>query len=135
MALDPSRALPEELTPLTSPPGDLAAAQANEASPVSLTSSLSEEVELRKALCGLEAKVLTLQEQLTQLTLELLRERTQRYEQRLSALEALLSAHTARSSSAPEPVPVVEPRPHSPCTPQRPLQPAELRARSRVLAR
>jgi hypothetical protein len=135
VAPDPSSALPEEVTALASSPGDMAATQANEASPLSLTSSLSEEVELRKAVCGLEAKVLTLQEQLTQLTLELLRERTQRYEQRLSALEALLSPHAARSSSAQEPVPVVEQRRHSPSTPQRPLQPAELRARSRVLAR
>jgi len=83
----------------------------------------------------LEAKVLTLQEQLTQLTFELLRERSERSEQRLNALEALLSPHATRSSSAQELVPVVEQRPHSPLAPQRPLQPAELRARSRVLAR
>ena len=86
-------------------------------------------------MCGLEAKVLTLQEQLTQLTLELLRERSERSEQRLSALEALLSAHPGRSSSAQELMPLVEPRAHRPLAPQRALQPAELRARSRVLAR
>ncbi len=126
-APDPSPALPEEVTPLASSPGDTAAPQANEASPVSLTCSLSEEAELQKVVCGLEAKVLTLQEQLTQLTFELLRERTQRYEQRLSALEALLSPH--------EVVPVVDRGQDSPSTSQRPLQPAELRARSRVLAR
>jgi len=130
-----SPAFPYEVTPRDSSQGHTAAAQANEASPVSPTSSLSEEAELPKAICGLEAKVLTLQEQLTQLTFELLRERSERSEQRLNALEALLSPHATRSSSAQELVPVVEQRPHSPLAPQRPLQPAELRARSRVLAR
>src|SRR6266581_8647070 len=71
-----SPALPDEVTPRASSQGQTAA-QANEAAPVSTTSSLSEEAELRKAVCGLEAKVLTLQEQLTQLTLELLRERSE----------------------------------------------------------
>jgi hypothetical protein len=129
-----SPAFPDEVTPRDSSQGHTAA-QAKEASPVSTTSSLSEEAELRKAVCGLEAKVLILQEQLTQLTFELLRERSDRSEQRLSALEALLSLHTGSSSSAQELVPDVEPRPHRPLAPQRPLQPAELRARSRVLAR
>ncbi|MFL5587151.1 MAG: hypothetical protein ACJ8DI_05770 [Ktedonobacteraceae bacterium] len=130
-----SPAFPDEVTPHASSQGQTAAAQANEAAPVSTSSSLSQEAELRKAVCGLEAKVLTLQEQLTQLTLELLRERSERSEQRLSALEALLSAHPGSSSSAQELMPVVEPRAHRPLAPQRPLQPAELRARSRVLAR
>ena len=129
-----SPALPDEVTPRASSQGHTAA-QANEASPVSTPSSLSQEAELRKAVCGLEAKVLTLQEQLTQLTLELLRERSERSEQRLSALEALLSAHPGRSSSAQELMPLVEQRAHRPLAPQRALQPAELRARSRVLAR
>ena len=44
-----SPAFPDEGTPRDSSQGHLAA-QANEASPVSLTSSLSEEVELRKAI-------------------------------------------------------------------------------------
>ncbi len=64
-------ALPTEVTPRASSQGQTAAAQANVAAPVSPTSSLSEEAELRKVVCGLEAKVLTLQEQLTQLTFEL----------------------------------------------------------------
>jgi hypothetical protein len=114
---------------------DAVAPQANEVSPISLTSSLEDQVELRKAVCGLEAKVLTLQEQLTQLTLELLRERSERYEQRLSTLEALLPQRAGSSSSVQELVPAIDQRPQSPCTSQRPLQPAELRARSRVLAR
>src|SRR6266704_3693997 len=108
-----SPALPDEVTPRASSQGHTAA-QANEASPVSTPSSLSQEAELRKAVCGLEAKVLTLQEQLTQLTLELLRERSERSEQRLSALEALLSAHPGRSSSAQELMPLVEQRSHRP---------------------
>ena len=130
-----SPALADEVTPLDWLHEQTAPAQANEASPGSGTRALSEEAELRKAVGGLEAKVLSLQEQLTQLTFELLRERTQRYEQRLSALEALLPQHGGRSSSAQELVPVVEQRPHAPPVPQRLLQPAELRARSRVLAR
>jgi hypothetical protein len=73
-----SPAFPDEVTPRDSSQGHTAAAQANEALPVSPTSSLSEEAELRKAVCGLEAKVLTLQEQLTQLTFELLRQRSDR---------------------------------------------------------
>lgn len=130
-----SPALPADVTPRASSQGQTAAAQANKALPVSATSSLSEEAELRKAVCGLEAKVLTLQEQLTHLTFELLRERTERYEQRLSALEALRPQHAARSSSAQELVPVVEQRPYSPSVPERALQPAELLARSRILPR
>jgi hypothetical protein len=39
------------------------------------TPAFSEEAELRKVVCDLEAKVMTLQEHLTQLSLELLRER------------------------------------------------------------
>jgi len=128
-------ALGTAVTPGDSSPGQTAATQANLASPVSPTRSLSEEAELRKVVCGLEAKVLTLQEQLTQLTFELLRERTERYEQRLSALEALLSPHAASSCAEQELVSVVAQRPHSPSVPQRPLQQAELRARSRILPR
>jgi len=129
-----SPALPAKVPPLDASQGQ-AAAQTNVVSPVSPTSSLSEEAGLRKVVGGLEAKVLTLQEQLAQLTLELLRERTERYEQRLSALEALLPQHAARSSSAPEPVSVVEQQPYRPSAPQRLLQPAELLARSRILPR
>ncbi len=135
MSHDSSPAPGDAVPPLASLPEHTAAAQENEAQLVSATSSALEEAELRKAVCGLEAKVLTLQEQLTQLTLELLRERSERYEQRLSALEALLPQHATRSSSAQELVPVMEQRPPCSSTPQRLLQPAELRARSRILAR
>jgi hypothetical protein len=135
MSPSASAALRHGVPPLDASPGQTAAAQANEVSPVAATSSVSEEAVLRKAVCGLEAKVLILQEQLTQLTLELLRERSERYEQRVSALEALLPQHAARSSSAPEPVSVVEQQPYRPSAPQRLLQPAELLARSRILPR
>jgi hypothetical protein len=135
MASDPPPALPEETTPPASPPAGTAPAQENKALLISVTSSSAEETEWRKAVCGLEAKVLTLQEQLTQLTIELLRERTARYEQRLNALEALLPQRVGNSSSAQELVPVVEQRPLSPPVAPRPLQPAELLARSRILPR
>jgi hypothetical protein len=102
---------------------------------VSAASSLSEGAELRKAVCGLEAKVLALQEQLTQLTFELLRERTERYEQRLSALEVQFSQHVTGSSKVAELAPVVAQRLPSPSAAPRPLQPAELLARSRILPR
>jgi len=118
MSPDSSRAPLDEVPPPASPP-EHTAAQENEAQLVSATSSALQEAELRKVVGALEAKVLTLQEQLTQLTLELLRERSERYEQRLSALEALLPPKAG----------------NSPCAPQRPLQPAELRARSRLLPR
>lgn len=119
MPPEPSPMLRKAVTPLALSPEHAATAQENEAALLSATSSLSEEAELRKAVCGLEAKVLTLQEHLTQLTLELLRERSERYEQRLSALEALLPPKAGNSL----------------CAPPRPLQPAELRARSRLLPR
>ena len=135
MAPDPSLALSEEVTPLASSPGDLAGAQENEAPPLSPTRSLPEEAELRKTVGVLEAKVLTLQEQMTQLALELLRERTERYEQRLRTLEALLPPHATRAPEVKAPVPTIEQPPHSPCASQRPLQPAEWLARSRTLPR
>jgi hypothetical protein len=113
-----SSGFPADHTLLTSSPGPTPV-QANEVSSVSPASSLSDEAELRQAVGGLEAKVLTLQEQLTQLTFELLRERTERYEQRLSALEAFLPSQTPGSLS----------------TLPRPFSQVEMRARSRLLPR
>src|SRR5947207_13961832 len=55
---------------------------------------------LKLARCVSRGKVATLQEHLTQLTLELLRERTERYESRLSALEAKLSRLMANFDTA-----------------------------------
>ena len=117
------------------PEGNAAVKQEQETLPVSAPPTLSEEVELRKTMCRLEAKVTTLQEHLTQLTLELLRERSERYEQRLSTLEALLPQQPARPSSVQELVPIASARPHSLPAAPRPLQPAELHARSRILPR
>jgi hypothetical protein len=84
-------------------------------------------------VCGLEAKVMVLQEQLAQLTLELLRERSERYERRLSSLEALLSPGASLLPAPTQEVPVVNPHKERPS--QRSLQLGELRARSRVIPR
>jgi|SRR5450759_800335 hypothetical protein len=127
-----SPALPEEATPIDACEGHTPIAQENDAQLVAAAAPLSEEAELRKAVCGLEAKVMTLQEHLTQLTLELLRERSERYERRLSTLEALLPQNAGTSPSSQPPVPLVDRRPSAP---ERLLQPAELRARSRIIAR
>ena len=95
--------------------------------------ALSHETELNQQLASLEAKVSTMQEQLTQLALALLHERELHYEQRLSTLEALVQPTTGLS---PEPqalhetalaeTPAVCPRS------ERRLLAVELRARSRV---
>jgi len=130
-----SPTLREEAIPLALSDGHLPVKQENETQLVAAATSLSEEMDLRKTVCRLEANVMTLQEHLTQLTLELLRERSERYEQRLSTLEALLSQHAGSSSSAQEHVPILEQRPQSPPAATRPLQPAELLARSRILPR
>jgi hypothetical protein len=131
-----SSTLQEEAPALASSEGQTAAAQQQEAPPVSAIPSLSEEVDLRKAVCGLEAKVVALQEHLTQLTLELLHERSERYERRLSALEALLPHGPDLSPSPHElPAPRGDRGLESISTHGRRLLPAELHARSRVLPR
>lgn len=65
------------------------------------------EAELLARLAHLEAQVTLLQQHLAGLALELLQERTARYEQRLHTLEALIqpSAQHSRSVSAPHPAP------------------------------
>ena len=70
-----SPALRQEVTPLTSTLSHPSSTQESETQLASATPSLSEEAELRKVVSALEAKVMALQEQLAQLTLELLRER------------------------------------------------------------
>ena len=95
--------------------------------------SVSEEAGLRTVVCGLEAKVMALQEQMAQLTLELLRERSERYERRLSSLEALFSQGAPPLPVKAEEVPVVASQSERPF--QRSLQPGELRARARVIPR
>ena len=76
---------------------------------------------------------MALQEQLAQLTLELLRERSERYERRLSSLEALLSQGASLPFATTEARPVVEHHQERPS--QRSPHPGELQARARVLAR
>jgi hypothetical protein len=105
----------------------------SEVSLVSATSSLSDQAELRKAVCSLEAKVMTLQEHLTQLTLELLRERTERYESRLGALEAKLSQSTGRSAPPQELVRGGDHQQEGSLSHKWLPQPGELRARSRII--
>jgi hypothetical protein len=76
---------------------------------------------------------MTLQEQLTQLTLELLHERTERYESRLSALEAKLSQSAGRSAPPQELAPVGDhQQERSPSHKWLP-QPGEQRASSRII--
>jgi hypothetical protein len=135
MAPVASSALQEEVTSLESSQGSTLAKQENEMRLAAAAAPLSEDAELRKTVCSLEAQVMTLQEHLTQLTLELLHERSERYEQRLSALEALLPQRTGMPLSAPEVVMVGDHRQEAPSTPGRSLLPVELRARARVIPR
>jgi len=118
--------LPSALSPPSSP-------QPNEAQVTDAPASCSEEAGLRTAVSGLEAKVMALQEQLAHLTLELLRERSERYERRLSSLEALLSQGASLLPVKAEEGPVVASQSERPF--QRSLQPGELRARARVIPR
>lgn len=126
-----SPALPEETAPINASEEHTPLAQKNDAQLVAAV-PLSEEAELRKTVCRLEANVMTLQEHLTQLTLELLRVRSEQYERRLSTLEALLPQNAGTALPLQHLVPIVD---RHPSPQERQLQPAELRARSRVIAR
>src|SRR5437588_12153489 len=79
--------------------------QENEALPFSSTHSLPSaggpQVDLSQLLLRLQAQVTTMQEQLTQLALELLQERQQHTQQRLGTLEALLPL-AAEPSPSPQ---------------------------------
>ncbi len=92
------------------------------------------ETDLLKTLSLLETQVTTMQQQLTQLALELLQERTLRYEQRLHTLEALIQ-HTESQEALPQALQTSGEKVqrgeegHK----ERRLHPAELRARSRVI--
>ncbi len=125
--------LRQEATLLPSTLSPPALTQQNKTPLADSPASCSEAAELRTVVCSLEAKVMALQEQLAQLTLELLRERSERYERRLSSLEALLSQGAPLVPAKTAEVPVVAPYKERPC--QRSLQPGELRARARVLPR
>jgi hypothetical protein len=128
-----SPGLRQEAKPLTSTLSPPSLTQQNETSLADAPASFSAEAGLRTVVWGLEAKVMALQEQLAQLTLELLRERSERYERRLSSLEALLSQGASLLPAKTEEVPVVDHHKERPS--QRSLQPGELRARARVIPR
>lgn len=137
----PATACPTRMS--AAPPSDLAQGQADprqksETLPVQaanpLSTPLAEEADLVKKLSCLETKVTTLQEQLAQLALELLHERSLRYERRLSALEALMPQRLDASASQQDlPATLAAGQAEGTSTPGRPLHPAELRARSRVI--
>jgi len=125
--------LGQEATPLASTLSPSSSPQPNATRLADAPVSCSEEAEFRTAVCGLETKVMVLQEQVAHLTLELLRERSEQYERRLSSLEALLSQGAPLLPVKAEGAPVVASQRERPF--QRSLQPGELRARSRVIPR
>jgi DNA-binding transcriptional MerR regulator len=96
----------------------------------SLSLSHPHETDQLQRLASLETKIMTLQEQITQLTLALLQERERSVEHRLTVLEALLQPLMGRQLSASL-TPEAEQEP--PCTlpVPKPLHPAEQLARSR----
>lgn len=94
------------------------------------------EPDLLERLAALETQVATLHEHLAQLAFQLLREREVRYEQRLSALEALIEPEARPSFPLQE---LASPQAGQNQTGlkarlPRPLLPAEQRARARVIA-
>jgi hypothetical protein len=94
----------------------------------------SAEADLRKQLTYLEKSVTSMQEHLAQLALELLQERSLRYERRLSALEAQLQPQRDVPACEHEREALGEvPPPENLSATGRRLHPAELRARSRVI--
>jgi hypothetical protein len=130
-----ARPLPSPLSalPEVAPGKPESEAQLLEAS-LLLPPSVSPEADLRKQLSYLERSVTSMQEQLAQLALELLQERSLRYERRLSALEAHLQQQLDAPASVHESEALGEiHQPQGPSTTGRRLHPAELRARSRVI--
>jgi hypothetical protein len=130
-----ARPLPSPLSalPQATPAKPESEAQVLEAS-LHLPPSSSAEADLRKQLSCLETKLSVVQEQLAGLALCLLNEREGRYEQRLRALEALLSQPLDPPACAPPPqAPMAKGPPPAPAPYGRPLHPAEQRARSRLI--
>lgn len=111
-------------------------ASGNEISFAAATSSLDDQAELRTVVSRLQDKVMTEHSQLTQVTLELLRERSERYEHRLSTLEALLPQSRSPLACKPElAVPIDDHEPNDASVQRRQPLPAEQRARSKAIAR
>ena len=92
--------------------------------------SRMDEADQIQRLASLETRMLTLQEQIAQLTLALLKERERTVEHRLTALESLIQPLLGRQVSAP-PTPSAEQEPPSTLPVPRPLHPVEQLARSR----
>jgi hypothetical protein len=109
-------------------------ASENEGEPASTACSFPcshmREADQIQRLASLETRVVILQEQMTQLTLALLKARERSVEQRLTALESLLHPLLGRQLSAP-PAPSAEQEPSCILRGPRPLHPAEHLARSR----
>ena len=99
-----------------------------------LLPSFQQEADLIQKLSHLETKVASMQEQLTGLALELLQERTLRYEQRLQTLETLIQP-TQRPEALLQALQTVggERQQEEGARKEPRLHPAELRARSRVI--
>jgi hypothetical protein len=121
-------------SPLAPSQGQAPCVPENEREPASTVCSLptfhvSEADQVQRLAC-LETKVVTLQEQITQLTLVLLKERERSVEHRLTALEALLQQLTGEQMPDP-PVLEAEQKPVYAPRGTRPLRPAEQLARSR----
>jgi hypothetical protein len=90
--------------------------------------------DLAKLLSSLETTVISLQQQVAELALELVHERELRYERRLSTLETLVQQIVGLSPSPQDAeVSVVGGLPNVPSPTEWCPYPAELRARSRVL--
>jgi hypothetical protein len=92
------------------------------------------ETDLLNKLAYLETHVTTIQQQLAQLALELLQERTERYVKRLQTLEALIQP-TQRPEALPQALQTIgsQTQQEKVTGKERRLHPAELHARSRVL--
>ena len=99
-----------------------------------LPASFSQEADLIQKLACLETQVSAMQHHLAQLTLELLQERTWRYEQRLQTLEVLIQA-PQRQEARLQALQTIgtQGQQEQVRSTQRDLHPAEQRARSRVL--
>jgi hypothetical protein len=99
-----------------------------------LPSTFRDDSDLTKSLSSLETVVANLQQQVTQLALELLHERERTFEHRLSTLEALMqrSLGATPGTEVPE-IPTLS-SPQDGSSPNRWCpNPAELRARSRII--
>jgi hypothetical protein len=134
-----SRPAPDRFHPaspsLVPPPGSIPYGAEHEGeSPFTACSFLvpnGSEAGLTHKLSDLETRVTTLQEQLAQLSLALLKAQERAIEYRLTALEALLQPLVEKQGSAPSLL-EIEQAPPRPLQKPRPLHPVEQLARSRI---